>query len=87
MLPKQYVLPLRTIGKPVPPKLSWKLQVVLTWRQRQVVLHPKGSNIWKNDSFWTNRNLVVLKGLNVRFAMVNNFNDTEENIFINQYYF
>ena len=47
------------------PKISWKLQVVLTWGQRQVVLYPKDSNIWKNDSFWTGRNLVVLKGLNV----------------------
>ena len=46
-------LPLRTIGTWVSPKISWKLEVVLTWGQRQVVLHPKGSNIWKNDSFWT----------------------------------
>ena len=63
MLLKQDLLPLRTIGTPVSPKISWKLQVVLTWGQRQVVLYPKGSNIWKNDSFWTGRNLVVLKGL------------------------
>ena len=46
-------LPLRTIGTWVSPKISWKLEVVLTWGQQQVVLHPKGSNIWKNDSFWT----------------------------------
>ena len=46
-------LPLRTIGTWVSPNISWKLEVVLTWRQRQVVLHPKDSNIWKNDSFWT----------------------------------
>ena len=46
-------LPLRMIGAWLSPKISWKLEVVLTWGQRQVVLHPKGSNIWKNDSFWT----------------------------------
>ena len=46
-------LPLRTIGTWVSPKISWKLEVVLTWGQRQVFLHPKGSYIWKNDSFWT----------------------------------
>ena len=46
-------LPLRTTATWVYPKISWKLEVVLTWGQRQVVLHPKGSNIWKNDSFWT----------------------------------
>ena len=34
-------LPLRTIGTWVSPKISWKLEVVLTWGQRQVVLHPK----------------------------------------------
>ena len=32
---------------PVSPKISWKLQVVLRWGQRQVVLYPKGSNICK----------------------------------------
>ena len=63
MLLKQDLLPLRTIGTPVSPKIFWKLQVVLTWGQPQVVVYPKGSNIWKNDSFWTGRNLVVLKGL------------------------
>lgn len=46
-------LPLRTIGTWVSPKISWKLEVVLTWGQRQIVLLPKGSSIWKNDSFWT----------------------------------
>ena len=46
-------LPLRTIGTWVSPKISWKLEVVFTWGQRQVVLYPKGSNIWKNNSFWT----------------------------------
>ena len=45
------------------PKISWKLQVVLTWGQQQVALYPEGSNIWKNVSFWTGRNHVVLKGL------------------------
>ena len=33
-------LPLRTIGTWVSPKISWKLEIVLTWGQRQVVLHP-----------------------------------------------
>ena len=37
-------LPLRTIRTWVSPKISWKLEVVLTWGQQQVVLHPKGSN-------------------------------------------
>ena len=46
-------LPLRTIGTWVSPNISWKLEVVLTWGQRQVVLHPNGSDIWKNGSFWT----------------------------------
>ena len=46
-------LSLRMVGTWVSPNISWKLGVVLTWEQRQVVLHPKGSNIWKNDSFWT----------------------------------
>ena len=41
LLPKQDLLPLRTIGTPVSPKISWKLQVVLTWGQQQVVLCPK----------------------------------------------
>ena len=44
-------LPLRTIGTWVSPKISWKLEVVLTWGQRQVVLHPKGSNIGKMTAF------------------------------------
>ena len=46
-------LPLRMIGTWVSPKISWKLEVILTCGQQQVVLHSKGSNIWKNDSFWT----------------------------------
>ena len=44
-------LTLRTIGTWVSPKISWKLEVVLTWGQRQVVLHPKGSNIGKMTAF------------------------------------
>ena len=75
MLPKQDLLLLRTIGTPVSPKISWKLQVVLTWGQRQVVLYPKGSNIWKNDSFWTGRNLVVLKGLIMITTLVSRFTE------------
>ena len=44
-------LPLRTIGTWVSPKISWKLEVVLTWGKRQVVLHPKGSIFGKMTAF------------------------------------
>ena len=63
MLPKQDFLALGTIGTPVSPKISWKLLFVLTWRQGQVVLYPKDSNIGENNSFRTGRNFVVLKRL------------------------